>query len=163
METSNSLRHLLIRYSDVMFSAYDTIAEHASIVEKEGAVWFGKLGKTLGQVHITRINYQSKKGENSYLFLVQKHGVKYEFYKCKILRLSTEFPKAESKLIPPYYYDKDILKNISLWIKLSNINQSNYMEIDKFHILSSHSSILSTLRKSMAALFVLGEGKGFEF
>jgi len=156
-------KHILVRFSDGMLSIQDTIAEHQKIIENNGMVWFGKLGKSLGDFHISDVNKQIEEGSKSYLFLVQKNGKRYEFSKGEIIIISKSLPKKEINLVPPYYEKQGIINNINLWIKLSNIKEAKLEEIDKYHIVSSGSAVISSIRKSMAALFVLGEGKGIDF
>jgi len=47
--------HLVVRFSDTMFTVGDVVAIHNGIVKEQGAVWFGKLGQTLSQNRIDMI------------------------------------------------------------------------------------------------------------
>ena len=50
--------HLLLRFSDSLLKDGHTISEHNLVVTCEGAVWFGKMGSPVSQVHIDRLNEQ---------------------------------------------------------------------------------------------------------
>ncbi len=52
--------HLVIRFSDTMFSVGDVISLHNEVVDQHGAVWFGKLGGTLSQSRIESRDFPKK-------------------------------------------------------------------------------------------------------
>jgi hypothetical protein len=61
--------HLVIRFSDTMFDVGDVIAKHTEVVNKHGAVWFGKLGGTLSLSRIEWLNKQIAQKIPTHLYL----------------------------------------------------------------------------------------------
>jgi len=84
--------HLLIRFSDNLFKVGDVISMHDQVINRQGAVWFGKLGIPIAQRHIDKINLQCKDGIPSFLFLVKGNRRKSTFFKAGMLFLSLDFP-----------------------------------------------------------------------
>src|SRR5829696_6225664 len=95
--------HLVIRFSDTMFDVGDVISLHNQIVDKHGAVWFGKLGGTLAQSRVEWLNKQIEQKLPTFLYLVKGNRRKSTPYKAEILAVSRDFPKNEKALIPSYY------------------------------------------------------------
>src|SRR5688572_24044580 len=91
--------HLLIRFSDSLFSAGDVISLHQQVIKEKGAVWFGKLGTAIALRHIEAINLQIQNKTPSYLFLVKGNRKRSTFYRATIELLSSNLPKNEKDLI----------------------------------------------------------------
>lgn len=156
--------HILIRFSDSFMSVEDTIAEHRKILKEHGTAWFAKVGRPLGQKNIDTINEQCAAGVPTYLVLVQNvgsHGkTEYRAYKCRIVVMQPNFPKKEQHLFPEYYEDQNVTRAGSLWTKFSNITEMPKGGLTQYHIASSQLTVTSTLKKSMAAMFIIKDGAG---
>ena len=63
--------HLLIRFSDRLLESRRTIDEHQEVIEKEGAVWFGKMGQPISQNAIDKLNKQVTENIPTYIYLVR--------------------------------------------------------------------------------------------
>jgi hypothetical protein len=152
--------HILMRFSDQLHSVTDTIQTHDRIIQKCGAVWMGKLGKPLGHDHIRTILAQIEEGIPSYLFLVQRVGTTYAAYRGTISELTRSFPEPEQTLIPAYYTERKIIQYVGFWAKLTAIDQLDSASLDMLHIKTSGLAVPYTLITSMAAMFIIREGKG---
>jgi len=115
--------HVVMRFADGFLSAEDTIARHREVLEKHDAVWIGKLGKRLGEKWIKIANEQVSEGSTTYLFLVQKEGTEYVAHRCRVLQMSTSVPPDEENLIPKYYEENGIRRQVSFWIKLGSLTK----------------------------------------
>jgi len=146
--------HILMRFADSMMSIDDTIVEHQAIIKSRGAVWIGKIGKTLAELHIEKINMQCKQREKAYLFLVQKMESQYNIYRGDVMQMARTLPSNETAMVPKYFRNT----GASFWTKLSKLSPVQKITMGDYHIASSHRPILGTLKRSMAALFVIGEG-----
>jgi len=147
--------HLLMRFADSVLQINDTIKEHHEIITKHGAAWIGKLGKPLGPNHVKAVNRQVAAGHTTYLFLVQKVKGDYLFYQGKIVAVAEALPEKDRRLVPSYYRDK----KLAFWTKLSSLELVPTRILNNYHIASSSRPVLGTLKRSMAALFVLNEGQ----
>ena len=114
--------HLLIRYSDRLFKVENSMVEHSQVVEQKGIVWFGKIGKPLGKSNIMAINAQCNNSIPTYLYLVQKNKKEYITYKGTVVDVSRIYPSDEKEFIPQYYFERDLVEFIQLWIKLSALS-----------------------------------------
>ena len=110
--------HLVIRFSDTMFEVGDVVSLHNEVVDKHGAVWFGKLDGTLSLARIEMLNKQVEKKTPTFLYLVKGNRKKSTPYQARILAVSRDFPKKEKALIPAYYAEKKLLKFMNAWVKV---------------------------------------------
>jgi hypothetical protein len=147
--------HLLMRFSDRMGFTQNTIAAHREVIQKRGATWLGKMGKTLGLGKVARINRQCRDRVPTFIYLVQKAPGGYQVYCGKISEVRRKLPPGGRRLVPEYYEANGLEKFMRLWIKLSSLHQVSSFEIADYVISSSGMPTLSTLGRSMAALFVV--------
>ena len=159
--------HLMMRYSDALMGVDDTIVEHQSVIDKRGAVWVGKVGKPLGPVHIEKVNRQCSDGYPTFLFLVQNRGrpghADYEFFKGQIAEVCSVLPSSQKKFVPRYYLARGIDQQASFWCKVTGLSQVTTKAMTDYHVASSRRPVFNALTRSLAALFVLGEGKGIDY
>ncbi len=149
--------HLLIRFSDNLFSAGDVISLHQEVIRETGSVWFGKLGTPIAQRHIETINLQIQNKTPSFLFLVKGNRRKSTFYRATIELLSSSLPKNEKNLIPKYYFDLRIVKHMKFWAKLSSIKPIDESEIQNIQVIGSVLEIGETLVRSSSGHFIVRE------
>lgn len=153
------IKNILIRFSDNMFSVGNVIDYHQEVINQSGFVWFGKIGSPIGQNHIDEINKQIEENIQSTLFLVKGNRKKQTFYKAKILRLQKEFPENEKNAIPQYYFDKDLIKNMKFWAKITDIQEVMSEDINKIKVIGSVNTIDETLYRSSSGHFFVREIK----
>ena len=98
-QLARSQFNLVIRFADNMRFArgIDTIEEHNKVLEKRGAVWFAKFGKTLGMQHVVRLNKQIKVGIKTHMFLVGKQGREYQWFRARLTEVSRFETKERSR------------------------------------------------------------------
>lgn len=157
----------MMRYSDALMGVEDTIAEHAAVIQKHGAVLVGKVGKGLGVNHITKLNDQRADGRSAYLFLVQNRGrpgqPDYIFHRGDLDAVAISLTARERRFVPAYYKSRGIDRQASLWCKVTQLKQVTVASMAEYHIASSRRPVFNALTRSLAALFVLGEGKGINY
>lgn len=151
--------HLVIRFSDTMFSVGDVVALHNDVVDHHGAVWFGKLGGTLSQSRIDMLNKQIEQKIPTLLYLVKGNRRKSTPYKAEILAVSRDFPKKEKDLIPPYYGAKKLLKFMNAWVKVGHIEQVEMADLKNLKTINSIFPIEETLVRSSSGYFLVHESK----
>lgn len=143
-----------MRYSDKLTAVEDTISAHQEIAKQKGAVWLGKMGRTLARNHVKTLNEQCKHNIPTYVFLVQKSGVGYELYQGNMVEVSRASPD-DRRLIPPYYEQRGILRYMRLWQKLTGIRRVDPAVLKRLYVASSGSTAAETLPRSIAALFLV--------
>lgn len=153
--------HLLMRFSDKLFSQIKVIEAHQDVIGKHGIVWMGKIGKTLGHLKVAIANEQIKNGLPTFVFLVQYTSGAYEFHKATLLEVTHRLPPGVSKFVPHYYFDHGIDKIATLWLKLSKIEPIG-PRLKNLRIQSSKMTAQKSLSKSTAGLLVIEEGIGID-
>jgi hypothetical protein len=156
---SEKILHLVIRFSDSMFSVGNVVERHNEIVDKHGAVWFGKLGGTLALSRIEMLNKQISQNVPTFIYLVKGSRRKSTPYKATIISISREFPKKEKDLIPPYYTEKKLLTFMNAWIKIGHIKQVEISSMRKLKTINSIFPIEETLVRSSSGYFLVHESK----
>lgn len=136
----------------------DVIALHNAVVAEHGAVWFGKLGSTLAQGRIDLLNQQVEKKIPTYLYLVKGNRRKSTAYRAALIQVSREMPK-ETRLIPAYYAEKDLLQYMKAWMKIGQIEAIEMSEMDKLKAITSVFPISETLVRSSSGYFLVRESK----
>lgn len=156
-QTTDNACHLVVRFADLI-SGLNTIKVHQDIIARHNAVWMGKFGKPLGTSKIRVLNNQIKKRIPTYIFLVTKIKGKYYWYKGTLLHIADESPTTQKGLIPRYYQEHNLLRLISLWMKLSNIDESSASDLKELYVTSSGHPLSETICGSMAGLFLVQYG-----
>jgi hypothetical protein len=146
--------HIAIRFSD-RNSNIDTIAVHSRIIDKHGAVWFAKMGKTLAREHVTTVNAQCRGGIPTHLYLVQ--SPRHQVYRGELVTMTRQAPKQEKVLIPSYYEDNQLMKYMTLWSKISDLRLVDGEDLTSLYIAGSGSPLSEALHTSMAGMFIVRE------
>jgi hypothetical protein len=153
---SNPL-HLVIRFSDTMFDVGDVVSIHNEVVKKHKAVWFGKLGGTLSLSRIELLNKQIAQKIPTFVYLVKGNRKKSTPYKAQILDITRDFPKKEKDLIPLYYAEKKLLKFMSVWIKIGDIEKVEMEDLKNYKTINSIFPLEETLSRSSSGYFLIHE------
>ncbi len=151
--------HVVVRFSDSMFSMGDIIAKHNDIVVLQNHVWFGKIGNPIAQLRTDAINKQISKGVATYLYLVKGNRKNFTAYRSKLFLVTREFPKNEKKLIPNYYVEKNIMRYMKTWLKIGKIEQIEMSTMTSLKAVSSVFPITETLARSSSGYFLVHESK----
>ncbi len=144
--------HLIVRFADSLFDVGDVVARHNEIVEKEGSVWFGKMGQTISQIRIDKLNQQIAQDIPTYLYLVKGNRKKSTPYQAPLLSISRELP-TDQALIPPYYTEKDILQFMKVFMKVGKITKIEMKDLNKLQAISSINPMSDTLAAAHQVIF----------
>lgn len=155
---SNPL-HLVIRFSDTMFDVGDVVSIHNDVVENHNAVWFGKMGGTISLSRIETLNKQIAQKTPTFVYLVKGNRKKSTPYKAQVLMITRDFPEKEKGLIPAYYAEKEILKYMTVWIKIGHIEKIEMAELTNYKTVSSVFPLRETLARSSSGYFLVHESK----
>lgn len=154
----NNPLHLVVRFSDTMFGVGNVVAEHNNLVEKHGAVWFGKLGSPLSVMRVAWLNDQIEQNIPTFLYLVNGNRKQSTAYRASLLSVSKELPK-EKSLIPAYYNEKKLLQCMKVWMKIGKIEPIEMKDMSKLKAINSIYPIAETLVKSSSGYFLVHESK----
>lgn len=149
--------HLVVRYADRLHSVGNTILRHEEVIDRQGAVWFGKFGRPLAAVHISKLGAQIREDLATYVYFVERRGGGYRVHQGALLALGRELPPAEAILVPDYYTELNLHRHVGLWAKFSQITAVDESELDRWLVQSSGSRVRDVLRSSMAAMFVVSD------
>ena len=151
--------HLVIRFSDTMFSVGDVVSFHNEVVDRHGVVWFGKLGGTLALSRVEMLNKQIEQKIPTFIYLVKGNRRKSTPYKASIFSVSRDLPKNEKALIPSYYAEKKLLKYMTAWVKMGHIEQVEMSDMKSLKTINSVFPIEETLVRSSSGYFLVHESK----
>lgn len=147
--------HLLLRFSDSLLKEADTIENHKEVIQRAGAVWFGKMGSPISQHYMDILNDQIEKGIPTFVFLVKGNRRESTAYRGTLLFASKLLPTSESHLVPAYYSDLDIPKYVGSWVKLTEIIPFDFSELANMQVASSVLTLGETLVKSSSGHFYI--------
>ena len=155
MGKTRNAQHVVMRFADSMCSGVDTIREHQQVIDQEGAVWLGKIGRPLAQHKLDLLNEQIQDGTRTFIFLVQKRGRDYSWTKASLSEARRAIQASGRSLVPAYYRELGIAKSVSTWFKVTALKKATRNEVRNLHVVSSGRQISETLASSMAAIFMV--------
>jgi len=153
--------HLVVRFADSMFDVGDVIARHNEVVTLHGAVWFGKLGSTLAQGRIDRLNRQIQDGTPTYLYLVKGNRRLPTAFRADLLAVSKALPSKEKPLVPAYYAEKKLVRHMNAWMKIKHLKPIDLDELDALQAISSVLPLSETLVRSSSGYFLVHSSKPY--
>src|SRR5262249_10355761 len=125
------------------------------VVERYGAVWFGKIGQPVGQATAELMRKGASAGSTSYLFLVQRRAPRPDVFRAPILDVSFDLASDEARLIPTYYGEVGLTRLMRSWIKIGPIDELPSDTLDTLTVVSSGRVLRDALRRSMAGSFLV--------
>jgi hypothetical protein len=149
--------HLLVRFSDTLFDVGNVVDRHLEVIEKQGLVWFGKLGSPVSQFHLDKLSDQVKEGIPTFLFLVKGNRKKQTYYKCNFLSAQKTFPEDQKDSIPPYYFELGFIERMKCWIKINIIEEVSSAEMKNWHVTSSINALDESLFRSSSGHFIISK------
>lgn len=151
--------HLLLRFSDELYRTGGVIDKHRAVIETEGAVWWGKLGRAVSRQRLENLEAQLERGVPTFVYLVQgkrtRLGTQYVACRGDAIAFSSALPPGEESLVPPYYDELELKRYIGTWIKLTDIADCPADVLQSYVISSSRAPASESIRTSMAAMFLI--------
>lgn len=136
-------KQAVIRYANV--NGIKCIDEHQKVLDKEGYVWFGKIG---AKVKKTILSDLLEKKSNYIILKAPK-----ETYFCTFTDFCEEIPK--DNCFPDYYKSNfDSLDDFSMWFKITAMIPITNPEIlSNIVVISSRNRLSNACLQSMSAHF----------
>lgn len=149
----DSLKHVLLRYSDNLAPHEGVIFHHNQVIKEHGFVWMGKFGKPVSDSKLDILKRQIEDKKPAYVFLVKKDNKEYSVIAGEIESFSKTLTKEELNKVPAYYREKS--RNVGIWFKIKRFHPLDNSILNKIFISSSGASALQTLPYSMAGYFLV--------
>ena len=100
---------------------FDTIEEHADIINKNGYVWWGKFGRKLGQQKVDSTITNLSRNLDVFLYLFSED----KCYKAKLGFITNEINNINKELIPSYYQEV-ANERCGTYFKITEIKEADY-------------------------------------
>lgn len=151
--------HLVVRFSDNLFSIGDVVEKHNEVSSKYGYVWFGKFGSAIAEKRIEMLHVQIAKKIPTYIYLVKGNRKKSTFYRSGLLEITKQLLKSEEKRFPKYYIENELQQHIKTWFKISQIVPIENSALSKLKAIGSVYPIQESLVRSSSGYFLVHEAK----
>jgi hypothetical protein len=152
VSTSPPAVHLVVRYRDPEPSVR-TIERHREVLDAHGAVWFGKVGKTLGEQWTEAIRAQVAAGTDTYLYLAARPKNQLVMHRGQVAHITRSRP-SNGHLIPEYYLQLGLEPDISFWTLVQSLDEVPEEGLRDLVVASSQRPVLESLRSSAPILVV---------
>lgn len=130
-----------------------TIELHREVLDSHGAVWFGKVGKTLGERWAEAIRAQVAAERETYLYLATRRNRQLLIHRGSVVRITHSRP-SDDHLIPAYYRALGLEPDISFWTLLRSLDEVPEEKVRHLVVASSQRPVLESLRSSAPILVV---------
>ncbi len=139
------MKTIALRFADNFAPEEGTIISHSRLMEKNGCVWYGKLGAAVSQKVIDEI----MKNDSPKILLI--HSGKVGRYWLFIDKIQHSVP--DKKLVPEYY--REFADNFNTWFRIVKIENapSNVLSICK--VASSGRPLSEVSKSSMSPYFII--------
>ena len=141
----HAINAIALRYSEKFAPSEGTIQAHLNVIEKHGFVWYGKMGKIIGD---KAINSLLKNGKPRILLI---DSGKTQRYWAVVSDVRKEIPQDG---IYPDYYKKDI-DNFTIWFKVTEIQPAPSDILSRCTVASSGAILSLASKRSMSSFFMI--------
>lgn len=139
------MKTISLRFTDKFSPKQGTIKAHEELIDRNGFVWYGKLGNAISDKNIAMI----MNNENPKFLLI--HSGKTERYWVYILEISKNIPPLEE--IPQYY--RNVASDFKVWFKVTKFELAEKDVVSKCIVVSSGESLSLVSKYSMSPYFII--------
>jgi len=139
---------IALRFADNFAPQEGTIKAHETLLEKDGFVWYGKLGSPVSD----KMSKQILEQESPRILLI--HSGKSDRYWVYIDRIQHETP--ESDHIPEYY--RKSVGVFKTWFRIRKIETAENKVLGQCIVKSSGRPLSEVSRSSMSPYFIIEVG-----
>jgi hypothetical protein len=139
------MKGIALRFFEKFAPPDGTIAEHQKIIEKNGYVYYGKMGTPISDKNIKMLMNQD---ETKLLLIHSGKQDRYWAYVDKIIKTKPDYSE-----FPEYYHD--ISDNFKTWLRVIRIEEApkNVMALCK--VASSGATLGEASKHSMSPYFII--------
>ena len=139
------MRTIALRFSNNFAPKEGTIRAHQELIQKNGFVWYGKLGSRIS----ARVKDVILLNEDPMILLI--HSGSFDRYWAHIVSIQNETPPADD--IPAYYRDR--AEDFATWFKVQRFEEAPRNILSQCFVASSGASLSSVSRYSMNPYFIV--------
>lgn len=145
------MKTIALRFGEHFAPDCGTIAAHQELIDKQGYVWYGKMGNPIA----ARIVEGLKEQEDAQILLI--NSGKADRYWAHVSEISKEIPPLEG--IPAYYRNQ--AEKFKTWFKITRFEPAPRNIMSKCFVSSSGNALTEVSKHSMSPYFII-EYKGDE-
>ena len=139
------MRTVALRFSENFAPAEGTIAAHQELIDKNGFVWYGKLGMPLS----AKVADALMSNESPRFLLI--HSGKSNRYWVYVDKVQRETPPRNE--IPQYY--REMATDFKFWFRAIKIDRAESDVMSKCKVASSGEPLSYVSRSSMSPYFII--------
>ncbi len=147
--TEQRIEHIAMRVSQI--DDFDPLQELVKNIDRDGFVWFGKIGRTINLAKAKKILLADDEGRGSLMLVWKKPGLKTGVYNYLWFDVDKIAFKPPAKGTYPEYYAPK-LKQFRMWFRLRT-PKGRRPSIEQLVTTTSRQPLTETLSYSMSAHF----------
>lgn len=139
------MKCIALRFSENFSPESGTISEHQKLIDKNGYVYYGKMGNNVSDKNISLILSQV----NPRVLLIHSGGTKrYWAYIDKIIKVQPSFDE-----FPKYYHD--MADKFKTWFRVIRFEEAQKNIMSQCKVASSGVALGEVSKHSMSPYFVI--------
>lgn len=139
------MKTIALRFADNFAPKCGTIEAHRQMIEKNGFVWYGKLGNSVS----SKVAEEILSNEECKILLI--HSGKINRYWAKVVEINSQINDDEN--IPEYY--RNTKNKFKTWFKVTSIEEAKRNVMSKCTIASSGAPLSEVSKHSMSPYFII--------
>ena len=139
------MRTIALRFSNNFAPTEGTIRAHEAMIEKNGFVWYGKLGGNIS----AKVKGEILTNPDPMILLI--HSGAFGRYWAHIDTIQNETPPVDD--IPAYYRDR--AEDFATWFKVLRFEEAPRNILSQCFVASSGASLSMASRHSMNPYFII--------
>ena len=136
---------IALRFAEKFAPNEGTIKAHQSLIDKNGFVWYGKMGNTVSDANIKKVMSQ----ENPRILLIHSGG--QDRYWAYVTAIEKKKPRDDE--FPEYY--RNIADKFKTWFCVSRFEIAEKGVMSKCIVSSSKAILSNASRHSMSPYFLI--------
>lgn len=136
---------IALRYAEKFAPEKGTIAAHQDLIDKNGFVWYGKMGNCVSDTNILKVMSE----ENPKILLIHSGGL--DRYWAYISAIKKERPLDEE--FPEYY--RDISDKFKTWFCVTKFEKAEKGVMSRCKVVSSQAVLSEASKFSMSPYFLI--------
>lgn len=139
------MKGVALRFFERFATENGTIAEHQELIDKNGYVYYGKMGNPVSDKNIRMLMEQ----ESIKVLLI--HSGKTDRYWATVDKIVKEQPEYDE--FPEYYHD--MADKFKTWFRIIKIEQAPKDVMSKCKVASSGATLGEASKHSMSPYFII--------
>ena len=153
--------HIALRVSaSASNGAEDPFEAHAAVLEANGAVLFGKVGRPMGTSTMALVNEQVERGIPTYLFLAAPAAMRMRVFRGQVEAVGPATAQHDAALVPAYYKQQNLTARIGSWFRLSSLERDEVATLRGLVNAKSGRPVLSLFAASRSSMFLVAPAPG---